>query len=267
MGLTRVNVLKGFSRRSYKARFLGAHSPRAAAISDPGFFGKNKRTETQMRLFEEVTYDQQKALFEAGKICTFPNRATLIRQNDPPNGIFIILSGIVESVFFSDAGRDLKLARWTKNDFVGAPHIFGSVPQRWSACAFGPVEALHLGQVSLRRVIAQDAGLAETLIICLGYKGERYSKLAQDLAFHTVSERLALALVAFADHEDCPPLRGISPLELSREIGSTRQAVGAILKSYEKEGLVSRRRDQVSVLDVPKLREIAGLKPDPALRQ
>lgn len=211
-----------------------------------------------MHLFDEVSCDQKKSLLAVGKRHDFSNRALLIKQSDPPNGIFIILSGIVESVYFSDAGRDLRLARWSKHDFVGAPHIFGSVPQRWSATAVGPVEALHLSQENLRHLITSDPAFAETLIICLGEKGDRYSKLAQDLAFHTVSERLAFALVSAYDLSETSSLRRASPLELSREIGSTRQAVGAILKVYERDGLISRQRNQISVLNVPELRKLAG---------
>ncbi|MEM5475726.1 Crp/Fnr family transcriptional regulator [Pacificibacter sp. AS14] len=214
-----------------------------------------------MRLFDEVTHDQKNTLLAVGKRCVFPNRALLIRQDDSANGIFIILSGVVESIYFSDTGRDLRLARWSKYDFVGAPHIFGTVPQRWSASAVGTVDALHLSQDNLRGLIASDPEFAETLIICLGDKGDRYSKLAQNLAFHTVSQRLARALVSACDTAQTESLWRASPLELSREIGSTRQAVGAILKVYEKEGLITRQRDSISVLNVPELRKLAGIDP------
>ena len=152
-----------------------------------------------MRLFDEVTHDQKSTLLEVGERRVFPNRALLIRQDDSPNGIFIILSVVVESIYFSDVGRDLRLARWSKHDFVGAPHIFGTVPQRWSASAVGSVEALHLSQDNLRGLIASDPEFTEALIICLGDKGDRYSKLAQNLAFPTVSQRVAHALVSACD--------------------------------------------------------------------
>ncbi|MFT5630936.1 MAG: CRP/FNR family cyclic AMP-dependent transcriptional regulator [Gammaproteobacteria bacterium] len=212
-----------------------------------------------MHLFDALSCDQRNLLLEIGKTHIFPSRALLIRQNDPPNGIFIILSGQVESVYFSDVGRDLRLALWSRHDFVGAPHIFGTVPQRWSASAFGQVKALHLGQEDLRHLIARDPDFAETLIVCLGDKGDRYSKLAQDLAFHTVSERLAYALTSTCDLDQTQSSRRTNPLELSREIGSTRQAVGAILKAYERQGLIARQRDLISVLNVPALRKLAGL--------
>lgn len=212
-----------------------------------------------MRLFDQVTHGQKNTLLEVGTEHVFSNRALLIRQDDSPNGIFIILSGIVESIYFSDLGRDLRLARWSKHDFVGAPHIFGKVPQRWSASAVGAVEALHLSQDNLRGLIASDPDFTEKLIICLGDKGDKYSRLAQNLAFHTVSQRLAHALVSAYDTSQGQSLWRASPLELSREIGSTRQAVGAILKAYEKDGLITRQRDSISVLNVLELRKLAGI--------
>jgi CRP-like cAMP-binding protein len=74
-----------------------------------------------------------------------------------------------------------------------------------------------------------------------------------------VSERLAYALTSTCDLDQTQSSRRTNPLELSREIGSTRQAVGAILKAYERQGLIARQRDLISVLNVPALRKLAGL--------
>ncbi|MEM7522203.1 MAG: Crp/Fnr family transcriptional regulator [Pseudomonadota bacterium] len=215
--------------------------------------------------FDLLDERRKAAAMEAGRRCDFKNRMLLIRQGDPPDGIFVILSGTVESVFYSEGERELRLARWRSRDFVGAPHLFGDAPQRWSARAVGSVTALHLDQDCLRGLIRSEPNFAETLITCLGYKGERYSDLAQNLAFHSVPERLARALLraALNNHgvdTETGYLQSLNRLELSQEIGSTRQAVGAALKSYEKSGIIERQIGEAYSLDLKSLRVIAGLE-------
>ena len=216
-------------------------------------------------LFDMLDEPQKVAVIEAGQCREFRNRMLLIRQGDPPDGIFVILSGTVESVFYSEGERELRLARWHSQDFVGAPHLFGDAPQKWSARAVGSVSALHLNQDCLRGLIRAEPKFAETLITCLGHKGERYSDLAQNLAFHSVPERLAKVLLRAALSEDgietkTSYLRYLNRLELSQEIGSTRQAVGAALKSYEKAGVIKRETGEAYTLNLTSLRRIAGLE-------
>lgn len=63
------------------------------------------------------------------------------------------------------------LSTWEAGDFVGAPYILGDHRHSWSARALGRVEALHLDQDAVRRLIAQSPSFAVALIECLGFKG------------------------------------------------------------------------------------------------
>ena len=56
------------------------------------------------------------------------------------------------------------------------------------------MEALYLDHERLMAFISESVPFALALIECLGFKGERYSRLAQTRATHTTTERLALLL-------------------------------------------------------------------------
>jgi CRP-like cAMP-binding protein len=202
-------------------------------------------------------------VIETGKILSYQNRAYLLRQGEPADGIHIILSGVVESTYTGQQGRELMLATWRKGDFVGAPYVLGHHPHSWSARALGRVEALHLDQNAIRRLIVLSPTFAVALIECLGFKGETYSTLAQTLGGQKVAERLALLLVKLCENaaqaeDGSIPLGRITQANLARMIGATRQSISLVLSRLQDEGIISAGPTKMVVNDLAVLRRQVG---------
>lgn len=216
-----------------------------------------------MLFFNDLTSSQQKSAFFFGEKKHYPARSLVIRQGENSNGIHIILKGTVESVYYTESDRELCLATWGENDFVGAPHIFGDSQQQWSARSLTDTDILHLDQTQLSGLIHKFPDVSICLIKALGRKGERYSELAQRLAFHTVQERLALTLIDTWNYADAYRMKISSlpipsTLELSRSVGATRQAVGHAMRSLEAQGLIRIERGRFSLPRIRALKDFAG---------
>jgi len=202
-------------------------------------------------------------VLQTGKTLSHQNRDYLLRQGEVGDGIHIILSGTVESIFAGPQGRELMLATWHEGDFVGAPYVLGEHCHSWSARALGQVKSLHLDQISIRRLIALSPPFAITLIECLGFKGETYSTLAQTLAGQKVSERLSLLLVklcentARADAGEIS-LGRITQANMARMIGATRQSISLVLSRLQDEGIISIGPATTIVHDLAGLRRQIG---------
>lgn len=199
-------------------------------------------------------------VMRTGRLATYQNREYLLREGEPANGIHIILSGIVESTHAGTQGRELMLATWEAGDFVGAPYILGDHRHSWSARALGRVEALHLDQDAIRRLIAQSPSFAVALIECLGFKGETYSMLAQTLAGQKAAERLVLLLVKLCENaaqdENGPISLGrLTQANLARMIGATRQSISLILNRLQDEGIIATGPTKMVVNDLSALRK------------
>jgi CRP-like cAMP-binding protein len=202
-------------------------------------------------------------VFETGKVLAFQNRDYLLRQDYAGDGIHIILSGVVESIYERPHGRELMLATWQKGDFVGAPYVLGDHRHSWSARALGRVEALHLDQAAIRKLLALSPAFAIALIECLGFKGETYSTLAQTLGGQKVGERLALLLVKLCEnstpsHDGSISLGRITQANLARMIGATRQSISLVLSKLQDDGILSVRPATTVVHDLAALRKQAG---------
>ena len=192
--------------------------------------------------------------FERGNVRNYSNGDYLIRQGSKADGVHIILRGGVESIFESKLSRELILATWEAGDFVGGPYVIGDHEQIWSARAVGPVTALHIDQRSLMVFAAEVPAFALAMIECLGFKGERYSRLAQVLATHTTIERLSLLLLELAQQAagvDDDPVRIaiIKQSKLANMIGATRQSVGLALKRLEDAAVIRLEPANIVILD------------------
>jgi CRP/FNR family cyclic AMP-dependent transcriptional regulator len=198
-------------------------------------------------------------VIETGNMVAHQNRDYLVRQGEIGNGIHIIMSGVVESICCGPQGRELMLATWHCGDFVGAPYVLGDHRHNWSARAVGRVEALHLDQNAIRRLIAQSPGFAVALIECLGFKGETYSTLAQALGGQKVTERLVLLLVKLSEHagpsaDGSIQLGRITQANLARMIGATRQSISLVLSRLQDEGIITTCATTMIVNDLQALR-------------
>jgi CRP/FNR family transcriptional regulator, cyclic AMP receptor protein len=202
-------------------------------------------------------------VLQTGKVLTHHNRDYLLRQGEIGDGIHVIMSGVVESTFAGPQGRELMLATWRKGDFVGAPYVLGDHRHSWSARALGPVVALHLDQLSIRRLIALSPAFAIALIECLGFKGETYSTLAQALAGQKVSDRVALLLVKLCENAvrsetGAIPLGRVTQANMARMIGATRQSISLVLGRLQDDGIISIGPATIVVRDLDALRAQVG---------
>ena len=185
-------------------------------LQDPGV----GTIESGRRLFEILDSDLKAETFRRGMPQEYANGAYLIQQGEKADGIHIITVGTVESLYQSNLGRSLILATWEAGDFVGGPYVFGDHEHAWAARALGRVQALHLNQNQLKSFATESASFALAMIECLGYKGERYSKLAQNLATHNSTERLALLLAELAKHAP-PAVDGTKRIDETIEVLTT----------------------------------------------
>lgn len=234
----------------------------AHEIADDGAAANRSKTDAKRYLLKALRRPDFDLVFETGKILAYENRDYLLRQNEIGDGIHIVLSGVVESIYVGPQGRELMLATWHKGDFVGAPHVLGDHRHSWSARALGRVEALHLDQAAIRHLIALSPAFATALIECLGFKGETYSTLAQTLAGLKVVERLALVLVKLCENAaqgECGSIRlgRVTQANLARMIGATRQSISLVLSRLQDDGTISMEPTTTIVHDLAALRRLA----------
>ena len=186
----------------------------------------------------------------------------ILRQGDTHEGIQFIRSGRIRSFYVSPAGREITLAYWSAGHFIGAPQIYGGGEHMRSSMAMEPSVGLWLPGNVLHELIREIPNLAIGVIEGLVYKGKLYTALLQIMGTRSITMRLAhlrltLADVARPSSDGLVKLvDGYTQQEMANMIGATRQSVSLTMDRFEKDGLISRHRQAVQILNVGRLEEI-----------
>ena len=80
----------------------------------------------------------------------------------------------------------------------------------------------------------------------------------EDVAYKKLPERLAALLVELCNDRG-EVIQGVSHQVLADRLGTYRETVSAILRDFKRQGLVELGYRRIGILDVEKLKEIAGI--------
>lgn len=216
----------------------------------------------QRHLLDYLDETERAAVLEMGRKIDFARGDYLLLQGEYNDGLFLIQSGTVESIYRGSSGRELTLAYWSEGDFVGAPCVLGTHPNEWAARAVERVSTVQLNVGTLKRLITRSPPFALALVECLGFKGRCYSKLAQAIATHNVENRMASLLVTLAEtfgirDGNYLVVGKVKHQELANMVGATRQAVSLVLRNLQEQEVIDIEPTRIVLLDMDFLRRLS----------
>jgi CRP/FNR family transcriptional regulator len=177
----------------------------------------------------------------------------LIHQDSAPEGLFIVCEGRVRLARIGPDGREQVLQMVGAGQLFNAEPLFDGGPTPANARAMSPVRALLLPAAVLVALIGSHPSIALLLLRELSMRQRELVILLEDLHFRSVRARLARVLLREAQDGAA----AITQQELAERAGTVREIVGRTLRDMQQEGLVRLLRGQVTVLDLPRLSEVA----------
>ena len=185
-----------------------------------------------------------------------PSRTLLISAGEPPESLFLVVSGSVEVMIEDDEGNDMVLAYLGKGQFFGEMGLFGLGQGRSAFVrARGRSEIAEMPYARFRALSQETPSLMAEIAAQLALRLERTNRKLVDLAFVDVSGRIAHALIDLCGepealtHPEGMQIR-VSRQELSRLVGCSREMAGRVLKSLEEQGLLRAHGKTVVVFGV-----------------
>jgi CRP/FNR family transcriptional regulator len=190
-----------------------------------------------------------------GRLIEVPAGTRIFDEQQPCTGFPFVLSGQVKVAKASASGRELPLYRV----HAGETCVISS------ACLLGhnDYNAYGVAETPLKLLVL-PAGLFEELLaesdfrrFVFGLFSERVADLMQlveAIAFHRLDQRLAGLLLGHGQTVHT------THQQLADELGSVREIVSRLLKSFAEQGLVELGRNQIDILDPVGLRAIAAEK-------
>lgn len=182
-----------------------------------------------------------------------PERTTLFRETEPCAGFPFILEGQVKVSRASSAGRELELYRVHPGEIcvVSTGCLLGGTPMSARGVT---VTGTRLAMVD-RATLMDWTEFPPVRMFLLGLMADRMTELmalVEAVAFQRLDQRLAHALLGhgrliLATHQ-----------QLADELGTAREMVSRLLKRLEEQGTVRLGREQVEILDLARLKALAG---------
>jgi CRP/FNR family cyclic AMP-dependent transcriptional regulator len=183
-----------------------------------------------------------------------PNEAIFL-QTDEGSAWFGILVGEVRIVIGDADGREQVLR------VLGPGEVFGEISaldgrgRSASAIAITTCRLLFLEGRSLMTLIASQPAVAIGTIQNLCESMRHITGQVEGLLFHTLSERLASALLGLRKDNTSVSIN-VTQTELGHLTGVTRESVNKKLRAWQSTGLVELQPGRVRINDVEELKKL-----------
>lgn len=123
------------------------------------------------------------------------------------------------------------------------------------AIAETDVELIYISKPYFSKVLSSSSGFQQFIFSSLEKGVSDLIHLIETVAFHHIDQRLAQFLITAGDKKDRV---SATHHEISTELGTAREVVSRVLKSFEHHHYVGLHRGWIELLDKTKLQQIAA---------
>jgi len=203
--------------------------------------------------FKELAPQRLERLFAASQWVSAPAGTVLFDAHQPCRGFPLLLQGAVRVFKSTPNGREILLYRVEPGDgcVLSGGCLLGRIDYTATGIAEDDVVLLLIAPDLFQELLLEHEPFRRFVFTLYGARLAEVMDLVEAVAFHKLDQRLAQLLV----HRG-PSVRETHQ-KLADELGSVREIVSRLLRSFESRGWVKLERERVSVLDPKALAELA----------
>lgn len=220
--------------------------------------GKDDINETtllrQIPLFADLSQSTLAALAGSMERRTYRKGQVILRQGEPGESLFVIVSGQVRIYTLSLDGHELSMCICCKGDFFGEMALLTDHPRSASAAAMRRTEALVLHRQAFHNQLMSNPQAAVRIIETLSQRLRRTTESIEELVSLNVNQRIARKLLELVKLYGVEQKDGriLIDLDLSQEaiaslVGTTRESANRALSALRDQGIVQIERVHILV--------------------
>ena len=219
----------------------------------------------QCYLFTQAQEGSLKRLAQLSHIETLPKNREIFAAGDPPDGLRILISGLVRTWINNAEGRELTLTLIEPGEAFGEIALLDGAERSANTTVLEPARLLLLRQSAFDRVLEEDPALMRHLIVLLCDRLRRNTDDLRGFAFHDMGARLAAKLYeltmvhAVVTGNTALFGRKFSQTELANMLGATREAINKRLAALSYDGVLSIKTGLITILDLKALRALGQM--------
>lgn len=198
--------------------------------------------------FSEVKAQSKlKDLTEANEKRSFPAKQILFSEGTNAHHIFYVLSGKVKLYKSNDMGKEFITDMVSPGEFLGQFAILENRPYKMNAVATEDCEIVQIPKTDFLSLIHTDRDVANQFIIMLANEVEEKAEKLIKLAYNSVRQRVADALLGIYEKESKGEFH-ISREDLANLTGTSKETVIRTLSDFKEEKLIRIDQNLIHVL-------------------
>lgn len=165
----------------------------------------------------------------------------------------MLLSGSVRVAKNGTNGRELQLYRVHPGEscIITSSCLLGNATYPARGTAESDMTAVTLSKILFEQLTEQHPPFRTYIFSLLGERLADLMQLVEEVAFHKLDQRLAALLLAKGE------IINTTHQNLADELGSVREIVSRLLKTFQDRGLVTLQREQIRVINAHALRVVS----------
>jgi len=233
--------------------------PRLVAVTRPRESAAIRRTLEQSVYFRDVAPRDLDRIAQLARPKRLHNAERVEHAGGYDTHLWIILSGAVRISTSTAKGAEHVYAVLGPGNYFGLATVIGKGVGTIDARAFGATELAWIDGAALMHLLDDrpplwrhfGALLSDRLMIAL--------RLLRDNTASPLPERLVRRLLVLLPAiEAAEPVLPMTQADLARMLGTSRSRANAELRRLESDGLVRSGYRGITLLDLPRLRTLAG---------
>lgn len=214
--------------------------------------------------FKPLPAPERAAILSAGRMKTFKSGEVLYRRGDDPDGMYVILSGMVRITTVSRSGDEFILDLSGRGLWIGELSVLEERERSHDAVAETRSSLLFLPRADVEQLLSKWSAFGRALLRLEARRFRRAAEWAEQSATAPLDTRLAMRLVLLARRDPIFAMSGgmlelkITQMTLSRLVGTTRQRMNQLLQGWETRKLIKTSRGGLTMLNIEALERAVG---------
>jgi CRP-like cAMP-binding protein len=178
----------------------------------------------------------------------------LLREHETIDSVYFMNRGIASMLVETDDGRSVEVGVSGREDLVGLTLAAGLDTYPHNVIVQVPGDGFQVDRDTMVRAIETLPELRRILVRQLGIRTVQFSQNAACNRLHNIRQRLARWLLVTHDRLDTDIIATTHDF-LSKMIGTDRPTVSVAVAEFEREGLITRSRGALQIVNRPGLEQ------------
>lgn len=178
-------------------------------------------------------------LGKSRKVISVKKKNELFNEGDVPSSVFLVKSGEIKISRLHQDGKELITNVCTVNDFFGFEAVLENTPYRESAVAMVDSEVIVIPKDDFLALLFGNSDVSAVFISMLCRKVAEKEKDLLNLAYSSIRQRTAAALLKVNERKDKNGFVNISREDLARMVGTASESVIRALAEFKDEKIIS----------------------------